>query len=1029
MSLSAWAIRNPIATTLLFVLLTLAGLGGFRAMKVQAFPDIDFPIVTIRAEWPGASPTQLENDVARSLEDALATLQGIKHVASTLGDGVATVSAEFEVGKPVQEAMDDVRDAVSRTRGELPADLLDPVITRNELADAPVLTFALSSARRDAESLSWFVDSHVTRRLLAVRGVGAVRRVGGVDREVRVALEPARLIALGMTAADVSRQLREVQQEAAGGRIELGRTEHAVRTLGTVDSAEAIAAMDLVLGDGRRIRLDHVARVADTIAQPRSAAALDGVPVVAFDVLRARGAGEVEVATAVRDALRGLADEHPDLVFEEAANAVDPVAENYAGSMMLLVEGAALAVFVVFLFLRDARATFIAAVALPLSVIPAFAAMHLMGFTLNTVSLLALSLVVGVLVDDAIVEIENIERHLRMGKTPMRAATEAADEIGLAVVATTFTLVAVFVPTSLMGGIVGRYFVQFGWTASVAILFSLVVARMLTPMMAAYLLRAPSGRAVRPYGMTAYLHLVVACLRHRVLTLAGAVALVVAGLALASTLPGEFMPPDDGHRTQVTLSLPPGSTLADTLASAEQARRILDAHPLVTSVYTAVGAGGGSGDPDEAAPATGVTTAMLTANLAPRADRGGVTRSVIEHALRRSLAVLPGVRVRVGTGEGSEGYALVLASEDGEALARHAAVVERELRGLPGVGAVTSSASLVRPELVVRPDFARAADLGVTTAAIAQTLRIATSGDDVRDLAKLNLGERRVPIRVRLADAGRDDLDTLRRLPVPGARGPVPLESVADLQLASGPAELTRRDRLRNVRLDVELGALPLGEVERLASRLPSLRSLPRGIVLAPAGDAEVMGELVAGFGVAMLAGLLCVYAVLVLLLKGFAQPVTVLVALALSVPGAFAALAATGSTLSMPSMIGLITLMGITTKNAILLVDYIVIARRDHGFSRHRAILDACRKRARPIVMTTLAMGAGMLPIALGLGADPSFRAPMAIVVIGGLVTSTMLCLVVVPVAWAVVDAAGERLRRGFGARRDAAGVREAVA
>jgi len=601
----------------------------------------------------------------------------------------------------------------------------------------------------------------------------------------------------------------------------------------------------------------------------------------------------------------------------------------------------------------------------------------------------------------------------------LRAATEAANEIGLAVIATTFTLIAVFLPTSLMGGIVGQYFVQFGWTAAVAVFFSLVVARMLTPTMAAYLLQAPVRRRKPPRWVVWYLRCIRACLRHRAATVGVAVLLIALGLTVAAQLPGEFLPPDDGNQTQVTLSLPPGSTLRDTQALAERARAVIGRNPYVTSVYTAIGEGGtGSGDPDESAPVSGVTSSILTANLAPRGERGGLTRQDIEAQLRKDLVLLPGARI--GVGGGTEGYELVLTSEDGQLLVRQAAIVERELRSIPGIGSVTSSASLVRPELVVRPDFARAADLGVTSAAIADTLRIATSGDYHQDLAKLNLSERQVPVVVRLADSGRDDLDTLRRLPVPGARGPVPLESVADLQILSGPSELTRYDRMRNVNLKLELNGQPLGDVERAVAALPSLRNLPRGVEQAAAGDAESMGELVAGFAVAISAGILCVYMVLVLLLKDFAQPLTVLVALALSIPGAFLALFVTGSTLSMPSMIGLITLMGITTKNSILLVDYIVLARRDYGMNRRHAIIDACRKRARPIVMTTIAMGAGMLPVALGIGADPSFRAPMAIVVIGGLLTSTVLCLLVIPVVYSYVDDAVRHLRAWFHPRRE---------
>ncbi|MBV4552042.1 efflux RND transporter permease subunit [Pseudomonas sp. SWRI102] len=1007
LNLSSWSIRNPTPSVLLFLLLTLAGLMGFWKMKVQNFPDVDLPMVTVSVELPGASPEQLENDVARKIEDSLATVQGVKHIQSILTDGNADITVEFRLEKPTQEALDDVRDAVSRVRADLPADLRDPVIQKNELAGSPILTYTVAATRMDDEALSWFVDNTLSKTLLAVPGVGAVNRVGGVTREIRIDLDPARLLALNTTALDISRQLRQIQQEASGGRVDLGGIEQTVRTLATVQSAEEIALLDVTLSDGRRIRLDQVATVSDTVGERRSAAFLDGEPVVGFEILRAKGAGEIEVDEGVRAALDTLKARHPEITIAQAFNLVDPVIENYQGSMHLLYEGAALAVLVVFLFLPDWRATFVTAVALPLSAIPTFAVMHWMGFTLNIVTLLSLSLVIGVLVDDAIVEVENIGRHLQMGKKPYQAAMDAADEIGLAVVATAFTLIAVFLPTAFMSGTVGRFFVQFGWTAATAVFFSLVVARLLTPMMAAYLLRAPQKPERRPaWWLAPYLSWAGWCLRHRAVTSLGAVVFFAAGLMLAAVLPGTFIPPEDDWQTQVTLTLAPGSKLGDTLVLAEQARELVGQNPHVKKVYTAVGDGRAGADP--MAPAgsglANVRTAVLTLNLTHRDDRPGLTKQQIENQLRETLTVLPGVRVKVGMGE-SENYVLVLAGEDGALLTRHAQKVERELRGVPGVGGVISTASLMRPELVVRPDFARSADLGVTSNAIADTLRVATLGDYDQELAKLNFSERQVPVVVRLTDAARQDFETLKRLPVPGARGPVALENVATLEIASGPAQIERFDRMRNVNIEIETNGQALGDIEQAVLALPSLRELPPGLVQTSVGDAEAMGELASGFGVAMLTGVLCIYMVLVLLLKDFMQPVTILVALVLSVPGAFLALFITGSTLSMPSMIGLIMLMGIATKNSILLIDYIILARRDHGLGRHEAILDACAKRARPIIMTTIAMGAGMMPIALGWGTDPSFRAPMAIVVIGGLVTSTVLSLLVIPVVFSYVD------------------------
>ena len=1030
MNVSAWCIRNPIPAVLLFIMLTLVGLMGFKSMKVQQFPDIDLPTINITASLPGAAPAQLETEVARKIENAVASLQGLKNIYTKVQDGVAIVTAEFRLEKPTQEALDDVRAAVQRVRADLPAELRDPVISKTELSGAPILTYTVSSSRMDDEQLSWYVDNDITKAMLAVRGVGAVARVGGVTREVRVELDPTKLLALNATAADISRQLRAVQQDASGGRATVGGIEQSVRTIATVQSAAELGRLEVGLSDGRRLRLDQVATVSDTVAEQRSSALLNGKPVVGFEIVRSRGASETAVADGVRAAIARFVAERPDVTVTEAFNFVDATVENFHGSMLLLLEGAALAVLVVWLFLRDWRATLVAATALPLSIVPTFALMHYgFGFSLNVITLLSLSLVVGILVDDAIVEIENIMRHLRMGKTPFQAAMEAADEIGLAVIATTFTLIAVFLPTAFMSGVPGKFFVQFGWTAAIAVFFSLVVARMLTPMMAAYILRVPKDRP-DPGWLTRYGRWAEWCLRHRLATLLVTAVFFVGSFALLTKLPTGFIPPDDFSQTQVTVTLPPGSTFRQTLAVAEQARTVVQQNSQVKLVYTAVG--GGSTGADTFTPGGGlpeVRVATLTINMTPRGERSGISKQAIETQLREALTVIPGARIKVGFGQSSEKYVLVLAGEDGTTLAAHAALVERELRGIAGIGAVTSSSSLVRPELIVRPDSARAADLGVTAAAIADTLRIATAGDYDQSLAKLNLSQRQIPIVVRLPAEARTDLALLARLPVPGTHGPVMLGNVASLAIDSGPAQIDRYNRLRNVNFEIELNQQPLGAVKDAALALPSLQQLPPGVIQTEIGDAEAMAELFVSFSLAMLTGVLCIYVVLVLLFKDFVQPVTILGALVLSIPGAFLALFITDTALSMPSMIGLIMLMGIATKNSILLVDYVIIARRDHGLDRWHAILDACHKRARPIIMTTIAMGAGMLPIALGIGTDPSFRAPMAIVVIGGLITSTFLSLLVIPVLFTFVDDGVQSVKHLLGRRRGAAGAVAVVA
>jgi multidrug efflux pump subunit AcrB len=1003
LNVSSWSIRNPVPAVMLFVLLTFAGLLSFQAMKVQNFPDIDLPTVRVTALLPGAAPAQLETDVARKIENAVATLQGLKHIYSKVQDGVVTITAEFRLEKPVQEAVDDVRSAVAAVRSDLPGDVRDPVVTKMDLAGQPVLAFTVSSPRMDEEALSWFVDNDIARRLLAVRGVGAVNRVGGVSREIRVALDPARLQALGATAADISRQLRQVQTESAGGRTDVGGSEQPVRTLATVQTAGQLAELELALPDGRRIRLNQVARVSDTTAEPRAAALLDGKPVVGFEVARSRGESEVAVGAAVHQALADLKRQRPDVELVQAFDFVTPVQEEYQGSLHLLYEGAILAVLVVWLFLRDWRATFVSAIALPMSVIPAFAGMHQLGFSVNVVTLLALSLVVGILVDDAIVEVENIVRHLRMGKSPYQAAMEAADEIGLAVIATTFTLIAVFLPTAFMSGIAGKFFKQFGWTASLAIFASLVVARVLTPMMAAYLLKPIVGAHQEPRWLRTYMVWVNWSMRHRIATVALATLFFLGSVALIPLLPTGFMPPDDNSQTQVYLELAPGSTLEQTKALAEQARALIGKVEHVKSVYTTIGGGSAGGDPF-AADAAEVRKATLTILLAQRGDRP--RKQVIENRIRTALEPLPGVRSKVGLGGSGEKYILVLTSEDPQALGSAALAVEKDLRTIPGLGQVASTASLIRPEIAVRPDFAKAADLGVTSTAIADTLRIATAGDYDIALAKLNLSQRQVPIVVKLEESARKDLRLLERLSVPGTRGPVMLGQVATLEMTGGPAVIDRYDRSRNVNFEIELSGLPLGDVAAAVQQLPSVRHLPAGVKVVEVGDAEVMAELFASFGLAMLTGVLCIYIVLVLLFKDFLHPVTILAALPLSLGGAFVGLLLAQKSFSMPSLIGLIMLMGIATKNSILLVEYAIMARRDHGMSRIDALLDACHKRARPIIMTTIAMGAGMLPIAIGFGlADPSFRSPMSIAVIGGLITSTVLSLLVVPVVFTYMD------------------------
>ncbi|MBO3654107.1 efflux RND transporter permease subunit [Acinetobacter bereziniae] len=1030
MNFSAWSIKNPIPGILLFIMLGLAGLMCFHWMKIQQFPDIELPMVTVTAALPGAAPPQLETEVARKIENSIATLQGLKNQYTNIQDGVVVITAEFQLEKPLQEAVDDVRNAVSQVRSDLPADLRDPIVSKINLSGSPILTYTIQSPRMDEETLSWFVDYDIARAMLKVKGVGAVSRVGGVTRQVEVELDPEKLLALNTTATDITRQLRLIQQEASGGQTKIGGSEQSIRTIATVKTAAEIGTMDIALSDGRHIRLDQVATVRDGIAERRSAALLNGHPVIGFEITRSKGASEVEVETGVKVALDQLKKAHPDIKITEAFNFVNPVVDNYKGSMSLLYEGAILAILVVWLFLRDWRATIIAATALPLSILPALIGMYYLGFTLNTVTLLAMSLVVGILVDDAIVEIENIIRHLRMGKTPYEAAMEAADEIGLAVIATTFTLIAVFLPTAFMSGIAGKFFVQFGWTASLAIFASLLVARLLTPMMSAYILKPWIGKIETPqvqenqiqdpndHGdlelahdrakdgrvMRAYMRMVTWCLNHRWITLGSAILFFVGSIMLIPLLPTGFVPPPDTGQTQVRVELPPGSQFPDSLKAAEYARNLIKDHPEIKSVYTTIGGGSSGTDPFAGGASSEPRKATLTIQVTDRSDRS-VSLQKIENDIRQRLAPLPGARIQVGIAGNNSQYQIALSGDDPDVLISTARQVEREIRTIPNIGSITSSAALIRPELVIRPDFAKAADLGVTTQNIAETVRIATAGDFDQNLAKLNLSQRQIPIVIKLPLSARQDQDLIKRLMITGSKGPVMLGTIAQVNIESGPSQIDRFNRLRNINFNIELNDQPLGDVANAVDQLPTIKNLPPSVKRTNLGDADVMQQLFESFGLAMLTGVLCIYVVLVLLFKDFLQPITILVALPLSLGGAFVLLLLAKSSFSMPSLIGLIMLMGIASKNSILLVDYAIIARSERQYSRINALLDACHKRARPIIMTTLAMGAGMLPIALGIGTDPSFRAPMAISVIGGLITSTFLSLLVIPVVYTFID------------------------
>lgn len=1009
MNFAAWSIRNPIPSILLFVLLAIAGIRGFTQLAVQDLPDMALPSVSVVAALPGVTPAQLETEIARPIEDALASLDGMRHLTTTITDGTVRIEAGFDLEKPLSDALIQTKDAVDGIRSDLPADMLQPTVSAATFANAPVLVYAATSSRMGETELSWFIDDRVNKAIRAVPGVGKVERLGGVQREVRVTVDPARLAALGVTAGDVSRALREAQQQSSGGRGQLGGAEQSIRTIALVGQASELVALPIIVSNGRQVRLDQVATVDDGAAERTQAAFLNGKPVIGFQVYRAKGTGETEVAKGVVAALDKLRSRTPGFTVIPVGGSVDYTIEQYDGSMAMLYEGATLAILVVWLFLRDWRATLIAAAALPLSILPTFAVIQWLGYSLNTLTLLALAAVVGILVDDAIVEVENIERHRRLGKPVMEATEEAVAEIAKAVIATTMTLVAVFLPTAMMSGFAGLIFKPFGWTAVVAVLASLLVARLLTPMMAAYFLKGEAAplrenEAVVRRNLSA----VRWCLGHRKTTLAATLAFLGASIALLPLIPTGFLPADNRSLTELSIELPPGSGLLTTQQVTEEVRLALEDVAGIESVFTVIGGAGGDGDAD----AGGVRRASSTLLLAPRGSRP--SKSEIEATVRERLTGVPGARFTVGDG-GSGRLDMILAGSDSQALTATARRLERELRGAGSLSNISSTASLDQPEIVIRPDLRRAAERGVTTDEIGEVVRIATNGDFDAQVARLNLDNRQIFIRTRIADEARRDLSVLANMRVAGRGGFVPLASVADISIESGPSQIDRYDRERNIRVAADLNGMAQGDALAQVNALPVIRALPSSVSLVPAGGAEIGEELASGFVTALIAGILCIFCVLVLLFKDFLQPITILSAIPLSVGGAFVALLLAGSSLDMPAMIGLIMLMGIVTKNSILLVEYAILGITERGLSRRDALLDACHKRARPIIMTTVAMIAGMAPIAFGFGADASFRQPMAFAVIGGLLTSTFLSLLVVPVIFELVDDLERRVRGTF--------------
>ena len=923
-NVSAWAIRSPIPTILLFVALALGGCYAFRQLPVNLSPDTSFPVAVVTVTDPGTTARGLEQTVTREIEDAVAGLANINHIRSSVVDGVSTTTAEFRMGVNPDEAVNAVRDAVARIRGTLPAGIAAPIVSRLDVDGGAILTYTLRSRTRSVLELSWFIDHTLSRELLAVPGVGRVTRLGGARREIRVALDPARLQARGITATDVDTQLRARNVDLPGGRGQIGAQRQAILTLGSASSLAALAETSIALPGGGWARLDQLGTIRDGAAPERQRALFDNYQVVGFAVFKAQGASEVAVADAVAHRLHAIVRADPDLSVARIASTVAYTRASYAAAMHTLLEGLSLASLVVLCFLRDWRTALLAAIAMPLSLLATFAGLLGFGFTLNAITLLALTLVVGVPVDDAIVEIENIVRHTAQGVRPYRAAIEAADEIGLAVVATSTTIVVVFVPVSLMTGVVGQYFKQFGLTVALAVLASLLVARLLTPPLAAYFLPPRPAAGSESRLLDRYRTLLHWALRHRAAVLGLGLLCFVGSLALVPLLPTGFLPPEDQGQAFLSIDLPPGATIDQTARTTERIAALLLRRVNVAHVFTAIGAGG---------PFSGgeVTHASLTVELKPPDQRSHSTAQ-FETLVRPLLQTIPDIAWQFTNGGGDPDVSVVLTGARPEAVARMARVLAAEMRQVRGLANVQTTIPRGEPEILVRPRPGLAASLGVSARDIAETARIATIGNADAQLARLDIDGRQVPIRVALAHASRDGLATIQALQVPGTQGTVPLDLVARVGFGNGAARIQRFDRQPMVAVQADLDPpVTLGSALREIHALSVFRQLAAaGVHEQPYGAAEYMADMFRQFGVASLAGILMLVGVLLLLLfRHVLQPITILTALPLSIGGALLALLVTGQSLDLSSFIGLLMLMGIVAKNSILLVDAAIEGER----------------------------------------------------------------------------------------------------
>jgi multidrug efflux pump subunit AcrB len=1106
-NVSSWCIRNPVGPIVLFVGLMLAGLISFARMQVNNAPDIDFPAAIVSVSQPGAAPNELETQVTQRVESAIRGVNGVDEINSTVNEGNSSTFVSFQLGTPTDRAVNDVRNAIAQIRGTLPEGILEPQITRVDAENEPISYVGAQTTDMTLEQLSWYIDNTVAKRLLGLPGIAAVQRVGGVDRTIRVILDPAALQAQGITAAQVNQQLKASNMNGAGGRAEIAGSEQSVRVLGNAQDAYQLSQTQIALPGGRFVKLADLGEVKDSNSEQRSIAKQNGHQVVTFMIQRAKGSSEVTAYESLWKELGNLQKENPKVHFSEVFTTVNYTKAQYRSAMEGLIEGAVLAVLVVLLFLRDIRATAISAVSIPLSAIPAFFFMSLMGITLNFMSTMAMGLVAGVLVDDAIVEIENIVRHMRMGKSAYQASLDAADEIGLAVLATTMAIVAVFFPVALMPGIAGQYFKAFGFTVVLSVLMSLFVARMITPLIAAYFLRshgiqphaawrwmdvylkvlnwsldtskadallaklskvrgkivywivgillgtlvvfafaAGTGAAMKAFGSLpgpGWLHFVLAQVigfaiafavnklialvvrtigggfgewfeyqlarlaarlrDHRLVMVGAGLVTLQLSAILFSQIPQSFFPPQNSDFSRVNITMPPGSTLKETEAVVDRTAALIAKDPNVDRVFERVNVGEGH------------------VNIVLKKHRP-LKSNEFERALSPTLAALPDARVSFQSQQGggpdndSRDIELYLGGEDPVQLNAVANQIAKEMETVPGLRAPRVGSNLAQPEITIKPHFDLAADLGVTTSALSQTIRIATLGEIEQNSAKFSLSDRQVPITVSLSENARRDITTLENLPVPTTRGgSVPLKAVAEIGFGSGPTTINRSNQLRRLAIGADLApGVVEGDVWTKINALPTVKNLPQGVEKMNLGNQKWQAELLFNFAIALISGVLLVFAVLVLLYRRFLAPFVNMGSLLLAPLGAAVALLIAGQPISLFVLIGILMLFGIVAKNSILLVDF-AVEMMNHGMKKNDAIWEAGHKRAQPIVMTTVAMVAGMLPTAMSISGDNSWRQPMGITVIGGLIFSTLLTLLLVPSYFSIAISIESRIGKLF--------------